>query len=195
MLSPIGVYMNINIATRLKRPLTADEKFALSRYGADSTFLHVVAQGREQDLHRDPLWQEFWPKCRAIMQALDGAIAASELVEEGVLYSAFGNGLAVRGSLLGSPEAFIGLTYCYAGYISTSSQASFRDRFLEPRRTSKSRPTILEFRLPAGFAAIDMHHGGHAGEFEFLLGRDTPFEIMQASIVDDDVLSLVLAPQ
>jgi hypothetical protein len=167
----------MTIETRLKRDLTADEKKALSQYGADSTFLHAVAQGRERDLHRDPEWEKFWPKCGRIMRALDSAIAASELAERAVLYSAHGNGLAVRGSLVGDPRTFVGLTYCYPGYISTSSEATFRDRFLEPRRTVKSRPSILNFQLPAGFAAIDMHHGGHAGEFEFLLARDTPFQI------------------
>ncbi len=40
-----------------------------------------------------------------------------------------------------------------------------------------------------------MGHGGHAGEFEFLLGRDAPFQITRASIVQGDVLSLVLAPE
>lgn len=185
----------MTIRARLQRELTDDERKALSHYGADSNFLHAVAQGRECDLDQDPQWQKFWPKCGEIMRALDSAIAASELAEFAVLHSAYGNGLAVRGSLLGDPEVFIGLTYRYAGYISTSSEASFRDRFLEPRRTAKSRPSILEFHLPAGFAAIDMHHGGHAGEFEFLLARDTPFDITQASIVDGDVLSLVLTPQ
>lgn len=51
----------MTIETRLKRDLTEDEKKALSHYGADSAFLHAVAQECERDLDRDPQWQEFWP--------------------------------------------------------------------------------------------------------------------------------------
>ncbi len=184
----------MRITTRTKRDLTQEETRALSHYGADSTFLHSVAQGRERDLERDPLWNEFWPECGAIIQALDSAISVSELQQDAVLYSAHGNGFAVRGSILCPPAAYLGTIYKYPGYISTTSEAEFRDRFLQPRRTSNSRPAILEFHLPAGFPAIDMHLGGHAGEFEYLLGRDTPYRITKADIQDGDVLNLVLVP-
>lgn len=179
----------------LTRDLTADEVAALSHYGADSTYLHAVFQGRSADFRHDPQFGEFSNKCLGLVTTLDSAIAASQLRGPAVLHAAHGNGFGVRGSLVGDPASFVGLTYQYPGFISTTAESDFRDRFLAPRRNKKSRPIFLEFRLPAGFEAVDMRHGNHAGEFEFLLARDVAFRIMGAEIVDTDVLSLVLQPQ
>jgi len=179
----------------LARDLTADETAALSHYGADSTYLHAVFQDRSADFQHDPQFQAFSTKCRGIVAALDSAIAASRLRDAASLYAAHGNGFGVRGSLRGDPAGFIGLTYQYPGFISTTAATEFRDRFLQPRRGSDSHPTVLELRLPVGFNAIDMHHGNHAGEFEFLLGRKIPFRITDSTLVDHDILSFVLEPQ
>jgi len=182
------------IRTKLSRALTEEEVAALSHYGADSSYLHAVAQGRTSDFQHDPGYKQFWPTCGSIVRALDAAINSSTLLEAATLHAAHGNGFGVRGALVGNPSAFVGMVYQYPGYISTSAEIDFRDRFLGPRRNAASRPTVLEFRLPTGFNAIDMHHGGHSGEFEFLLGRCTAFRITSSEIVDTDVLSLVLEP-
>lgn len=182
------------VFTDLARDLATEEIAALSHYGADSTYLHAVFQGRSTDFQHDRQFHEFSHKCHRIVGALDSAIAASQLRESAILHAAHGNGFGVRGSLVGEPTGFVGLTYAYPGFISTTAEPDFRDRFLTPRRNAKSRPVFLEFRLPAGFNAIDMRHGNHAGEFEFLLGRNKAFRITGAEIVDLDVLSLVLEP-
>ena len=133
--------------------------------------------------------------CAAALRNLDAAVAASRLLGPAVLFSAHGNGFGVRGSLMAAPSAFIGLTYRYPGFVSTTSDPAFCDAFLAKRRTTASRPTMLEIGLPDGFPGVDIRHGGHAGEAEILLGRDIPFLVVDADIVDGDVLWLVLEPQ
>ena len=53
--------------------------------------------------------------------------------------------------------------------------------------------------LLPGFRALDMSRVGHNGEFEFLLGRNIVFDIVDAEEVvldgvDDAVLRLTLSP-
>jgi len=184
----------MTVSATLTRDLTDGEVTALSHYGADSTYLHAVAQQRERDFANDAGWNAFWPECGRIVGALDTAIGASVLDADSILYSAHGNGFGVRGSIRGSPAAYVGLEYCYPGYISTSAEPVFRDSFLGKRRNALSQPAILEFRLPAGFHAIDLRHGSHGGEFEFLLGRQLRLQIIDASLYDGDVLWLRLEP-
>jgi len=60
--------------------------------------------------------------------------------------------------------------------------------------TSGTAVTMLEFRLPAGTPAIDMHDGGAQGEFEILLPRERLFSITDAKMLPGDLLQLVLEP-
>lgn len=184
----------MNLETKLNRPLTDREQAALNRYGADSTFLHAASQGRSGDFQHDPAFGDFASRSAEEQILLDSAIQTSELLTDAILFSAHGNGFAVRGSLVGPPQSFIGLTYQYPGFISTSASRDWAINFLEPRRFNGSRATLLEFRLPKGFAALDMKHGNHFGEFEFLLGRDTPFKIIDGVTMSDWLWKFVLSP-
>ncbi|MGH1572774.1 hypothetical protein ACRAWG_21525 [Methylobacterium sp. P31] len=182
------------VKTRLDRELSPFEREALSHYGADSTFLHAVAQGRATEFSGNQKFEEFLKLCRQRVESIDAAIASSALAEPATLYSGHGTGFAVRGSLSGNPSSFVGLTYRYPGYISTSSELSFCRDFLYKRRSAMSQPTLMEFKLPLDFNVIDMAHGGHFDEFEYLLGRNNIFRITGASVIDGDVLILVLEP-
>lgn len=184
----------MTISLSLARTLTEEEREALSHYGADSTYLHAVAQRCEGDLAHHPSYSEEWTKVGRQIKALDSAIAVSTLDVDAVLYSAQPVGFSTRGSLVGPAESFVGMTYRYPGFTSTSTETSFRDSFLSKRRESTSRPTTLEFHLPAGWNAIDLHEGGHSGEFELLLPRNLPYEVIEAAYVEGDVLNLILQP-
>jgi len=176
----------------LERPLTDQERAALQHYGADSTFLHAAVQHRGADFGSHPEWADFTSRCAELLRDLDSAILTSRLLAAARVYSGHGNAFAVRGSLDADPSAFVGMTYRYPGYISTSVSREFCQEFLDKRRRRGSRPVLMTFELPAGLHAIDMKHGGHHGEFEFLLGRDLSFRISGASLEDGDVLCLTL---
>jgi len=184
----------MTISVSLARTLTKEEREALQRYGADSTYLHAFAQRCEGNLQHHPSYADEWTKLAGQIRGLDSAIAISTLDSDAILYSAQPVGFGTRGSFVGSPATFIGITYRYPGFTSTSTSTEFRDRFLSKRRDAASRPTTLEFHLPAGWNAIDLSHGGHSGEFELLLARDKPYEVIDATYVDGDVLNLVLQP-
>jgi hypothetical protein len=110
------------------------------------------------------------------------------------LWSGHGHGWSVRGALEGPPDSFRGLTYRYPGFISSSLERSWCEDFLDKRHGSDSRPTLLRIDLPEDYPAIDMHDGGHAGEFEILLPRNRRFTITDAAGLENDVLLLGLAP-
>lgn len=184
----------MTISASLARMLTDEERDALRHYGADSTYLHALAQRREGDLVHHPQYQDEWTKVAKQINALDSAISVSTLDADAVFYSAQPVGFSVRGSFVGDAAKYIGLIYRYPGFTSTSTEPSFRDDFLSKRRDSGSRPATLEFQLPAGWNAIDLQEGGHSGEFEFLLARDVAYEVVDASYVDGDVLNLMLQP-
>lgn len=179
------------IETRLARDLMSEEQAALSRYGADSTLFHAVAQGYQELALHHPDWGKLGPDFSRIVKNIEDAIANSALVRPATLYSCHGGGRWIRGGLSGNPGQFVGLNYSYAGFISTSSERGFAEMHLG-RRDSASA-TMLEFELPAGFNAIDMVHGGQHGEFELLLGRGLTFRIKDASS-QNGVLWLVLEP-
>jgi hypothetical protein len=182
------------VSASLTRALSEVEVDALSNYGADSTFFHAVAQRREGVFAYHRQYNGETRRIADQIKALDRAIAASTLDTDSVLYSAQPVGFSVRGSLLGDASKFIGLIYQYPGFTSTTTNEAFRDEFLSKRRDPQSRPAILTFQLPAGWNAIDLKVGGHFGEFEFLLARNVPYEVVDASFVDGDVLNLALKP-
>jgi hypothetical protein len=179
----------------LRRELSKEEVEALTDYGADSTFLHAFAQRRESYLEYHPQYIKEFDTIEEQIKALDRAIDASTLDADAVLYSAQPVGFSVRGSFLGDATKFIGLTYQYPGFTSTTANEAFRDEFLSKRRDTQSRPATLTFQLPAGWNAIDLREGGQTGESEFLLARNVAYEVLNASIIDGDILSLVLKPK
>lgn len=177
-----------------ERDLTEGEYIALRSYGADSTYFHAIAQGRTEALAHDPEFSNFSLSARQKRDAIDGVFAVSRLIESQTLWSGHGHGWGIRGALEGAPTNFVGLQYRYPGYISTSTERSWCDTFLDKRNRNQSRPTLLQFQLPAGTPAIDMHDGSAQGEFEILLPRDTPFSITGAQMLPGDILLLVLEP-
>ncbi|ATP22064.1 ADP-ribosyltransferase (plasmid) [Sphingobium limneticum] len=177
-----------------ERELTEAEHLALRSYGADSTFFHAIAQGRTEALSHNPNFGTFSSGARAKRDAIDAVFSMSRLLSAQTLWSGHGHGWGVRGALEGAPASFVGLHYRYPGYISTSTERSWCDAFLDKRSRNQSRPTMLEFRLPAGSPAIDMHDGAAQGEFEILLPRDTLFSITDAQMLPGDLLQLILEP-
>jgi hypothetical protein len=176
------------------RELNEAEREALSAYGADSTFFHLVAQGRTEWVTGRPEFESFMTTGKARRDAIDGLFGVSRLARALSLWSGHGHGWSVRGALEGPPETFRGLTYRYPGFISSSLERSWCEEFLSKRHRSDSRPTLLRLDLPEGFPAIDMHDGGHAGEFEILLPRGRSLTITHAERLGSDVLLLGLAP-
>lgn len=176
------------------RNLEDEECLALRDYGADSTFFHAIAQGQSEALSHNPDFLQFSPSARAKRDAIDQVFVISRLINEQVLWSGHGHGWGIRGALVGAPSDFIGLKYRYPGYISTSTERLWCDAFLKKRSRNESRPTLLQFNLPACFPAIDMHDCGSQGEFEVLLPRNLIFAITDAAWLPGDILHLTLSP-
>ena len=176
------------------RNLDNEEHLALRNYGADSTFFHAIAQGQSEALSHNPAFQEFSNLAKARRDAIDRVFTISRLIKEQMLWSGHGHGWGIRGALVGAPSDFIGLKYRYPGYISTSSERSWCDAFLEKRNRQESRPTLLQLNLPAQFPAIDMRDGASQGEFEVLLPRNLIFAITDAASLPRDILQLTLSP-
>lgn len=183
----------------LRSALTPDEIDAVKAYASDAGFFHAICQGRQEDVAL-LAFQQFIRTAKAHQAGLDRAIGKCTLYGSATLYWGHGRGLAIRGSLCGDPDAFVGLSYRYPGYVSTSSVEEVAiQSFLAKRTFCGSLPTLLEFRLPATFNTLDMNMAGAQGEFEFLIGRKREFVIIGASYFDvdkvpDPVLRLVLEP-
>jgi hypothetical protein len=184
---------------KLTSVLTASEKQAGQSYGTDSLFFHACWQGRANDLLNDPGYSVFAPTYSSITSSLDTAVAKSILHSDVTLYSGYGRGYSILGSLTGDAARFIGLDYKYPGFISTSeSRIIAEDKFMRVSAASGTRPTLLEFRMSAGQCALDMHEVGHQGEIEYLLPRNQLFKIVDAqqiSVQDvgDRVMHLTLS--
>ncbi len=180
--------------------MSTEERTAGLAYGSDATMFHAVHQGWGDVICHSPDYDAFQAVAATHLLALDSAIAKSSLNKREVVWSGHGHGGGSRGALRGPPSAFLGLYYQYPGYISTSlARETAIESFLVKRTFSGSLPTLLEFRLPADFPALDMSEVGHHGEFEILLGRSVEFRVIDASEfchpkVRDTVLNLVLAP-
>jgi hypothetical protein len=184
--------------THLIRPLTTDEKASGSAYCSDSTFFHLCALGLSSVAVHDPRHAALVPAMAAHFRNIDASIAASSLTQPLTVYSGHGNGLGIIGALEGVPAQFVGLRYSYNGYISTSSVEGNALRFLETRYHPALRPVMLKLIPPVGFNTVDVHHFGHAGEMEFLVGRRLTFSITGAYLANhgtiSDILVLVLHP-
>lgn len=192
--------MSQNATVELHPPLTCLEAEAARAYGAEATFFHASAQGWAEHLAHLPAYSEFVKTAQAHSQSLDCAISRSLLKTPHIFYSGHGRGLVARGSLYGDSESFIGLKYCYNGYISTTTSKEVAlYSFLNKTEGADSRPTLLKFDLPSGYPILDMNIAGIQGEFEFLIGRGQRFEITGASYFSnaaahDAILCLHLTP-
>jgi len=189
----------MTVLSHMVQSLTEEEISAGQRYGSDSTFHNATFLGRAEELNCQAGFEEFCRNAKTSRDALDRAIAKSELTTSAILYAAHVHGFAVRGALIGQPKRFVGLQYSYPGYISTSFSIEWAEDFLKLRQFRGSRPVLLKFMLLPGCRALDMSLVGHNGEFEFLLGRNLEFDIVDAEEVvvegvDDAVLRLTLSP-
>jgi hypothetical protein len=187
---------------RLMSGLTVQEKLAGKSYGADSEFFHACWQGRANDVVHHPNYVAFANTFPSITSDLDAAVAKSILQSDVVLYSGYGRGYSILGSLTGDVARFVGLSYRYPGFISTSeSRLIAEDKFLRVGAAPGTRPTLLQFRMTAGQCALDMHEVGHQGEIEYLLPRDQLFHVVDAqqirvqNVLDPVMhLTLVIVP-
>ncbi len=188
------------VSCNLVQALTSDEIEAAKAYASDATFFHAIYQGRQEELAELPAFQKFRKTAKAHKEGFDRAIGKCTLKSGVTLYSGHGRGFAIRGSMCGDSSKFLGLSYRYPGYISTSSAKAIAiGSFLVKRTFRGSQPTLLELRLPETFNALDMNMVGTQGEFEFLIGREREFVVIDASYfavneVEDPVLRLVLGP-
>ncbi|SRR5258708_2024936 len=179
--------------------LTADEREACRSYQVDSTFLHAVAQGWLGAFDDREKVSKFRQRCLEIAKNLDSAIEKYELCEDAVVYSGHGTGMAVIGALSGEPAKFVGLTYCYNGYISTSAERWKAENSLRNKASGFRMPVLLEVRLPRHQRILPLDEAtGQGHEFELLLGRSVQFAIFDAAIeqvqdVQQPILRLRLA--
>ena len=174
-------------------PLTSIEIDAVKRYVVEASFLHAIAQGWDETLLAGTRYASLFPELLPLIQGIDSSIQKFTLDEDLTLYAGHGDGVGVRGALDGSASDFVGLTYKYRGFISTSETASVARAFLSKRLTQTSLPTFLEFRLPAGFHALPVNEALPSHEFEYLLPRESAFNVTDAR-KRGEVLLLSLAP-
>jgi hypothetical protein len=125
-----------------------------------------------------------------------------ETTSDATVYSGHGNGVGVVGALgHNDPERFLGLTWQYRGFTSTSSWKEKAEDFVRTRaKCTPDTPVLLELCLPAGFRLLPMEVLGpdSTHEAEFLISPNVPFKIVAAShvTVEDvqNVLHLKLRP-
>jgi hypothetical protein len=186
------------IVVRALAPLTDEERDACTNYYQDATLLHACTQGWSADFYDSPRMQKIIQSAAELTERLNSAIQKFELTEDGIVYSGHGQGFPIVGSLQGDARRFIGLNYCYPGYISTSSDRGKAENFLRTRAGPVGTPTLLELRLKRGQRVLYMDAAtGQVGEAEYLLGRRLKFEVIDAEWikidhVDRETLHLVL---
>jgi ADP-ribosyltransferase exoenzyme len=188
----------MTIVVRVVTPLTKAECDACSTYYQDAALLHACAQGWSANFYDSPRMQEIIRSAADLTARLDSAIQKFELTENGIAYSGHGQGFSIVGSLRGNPQQFIGLKYCYPGYISTSSDRGKAENSVRTRAGPVGTPVLLELRLKHGQRVLHMDAAtGQIGEAEYLLGRNLEFELIDAEFIKIDgvksgVLHLVL---
>ncbi|WP_298325431.1 hypothetical protein [Asticcacaulis sp.] len=186
--------------TRLATPLTEQEKKGVSRYCDDSMIFHAIQQGWRELACHHPDYAALAHSLPTDLVGLDSAIEKSYLVQATTLWSAHGCGTGCRGALIGDARSFVGTQFQYPGFVSTSTVKDVAVfLFLRKKAYSNSRPTLLQFELPAGFNVVGSHHCGHHGEMEYIIGRDRLFDVAEASYerfpeVEDEALVLKLLP-
>ena len=164
--------------------LTEIESDAARAYGSESGFFHLACQAdHSMALSEFNPYQEFVCSCK--LAALKSATSSRyELAADATLFSGHGNGVGVVGGLGHShPDAFVGMTWQYRGFTSTSARKDKAEDFVRTRAKSPlDTPAFLEFRLPAGFRLLPMAVLGadSTHEAEFLLTPNLAFKVVEA---------------
>lgn len=178
---------------------TEEERAAVTDYYAEATYFHACAQGWSGPLGDSPKLSAFMARAAGLAGRIDAAIEKFEVAEPGEVYFGSGSGYSCIGSLGGPPERFVGLTYQYLGYTSTSIHRSVAEDFVRARASGSLSPVLLQIILVPGMRALPVDQvTGQCGEGEVLLPRKSRLVIKAASSVriDDvepDVLLLELA--
>jgi hypothetical protein len=130
---------------------------------------------------------------------IDASIDKFEVAAPGEVWFGSGGGHSCIGALGGPPERFVGLTYQYLGYTSTSIHRGVAEDFVRARASGFLSPVLLRITLVPGMRALPVDQvTGQFGEGEVLLARKALFTVTAASSVriddvDPDVLLLELA--
>ncbi len=189
-----------DVAYRQIAELTDAEIEAARAYGAESGFFHLACQAdHSMALAEFRHYQDFL--CSGKLAALASATRSRcELTGDVTLYSGHENDAGVVGSLgHNDPARFVGLTWQYRGFTSTSSRKDEGEEFIYTRVAAViATPVFMEFYVPAGVRLLPMKGlAGLSHEAEFLIPPRVPFEIIAASRATvgkvQNVLHLVLA--
>jgi ADP-ribosyltransferase exoenzyme len=161
----------------MRNELTEKEREAARQYTQESVKFHTWFQGVRQD-------ELGLPSDRRIVactKLLDAAIDKFELTATSTVYCGLGWGLPVLGSLIPpKPEALVGFTYEYPGFISTTVCRDRAVAFLcQGINSSNDKPVLLEISLPANFRTLPAQVLGNdnSHEQEFILGRNLTFTV------------------
>lgn len=175
-------------------PPTDEELRAARAYYAESGFFHLAAQGAHNKVLDGFLqYQEFLRSGKLL--ALCSATSKYELTRSITVFSGHGNSVGAVGALGKSdPRSLTGLTWQYAGFISSSTQRDVAETAMGARVGITK--AFLQFQLPIGFRLFPMEVLGAdcTDEGEFLLPAHVPFSIIEATC-NVNVLHLVLAPK
>ncbi|WLA81959.1 ADP-ribosyltransferase [Bradyrhizobium elkanii] len=169
--------------------LSSDELDAALSYYAESKMINASAQGWSGEFSDSKKMQDFLTKCASLVAHLDRAIGKHTVEVGGLVYSGHGSSIGSIGSLRGSPKNFVGLRYRYPGYISASENVHVANGFVRTGASisSSDRPVRLSIELARGQNILPLSaRTGQGAEMEFLLPRQTEFEIVQAEMVRVD---------
>jgi hypothetical protein len=178
--------------------LNEGERAACTEYRSDATLLHACTQGWSGEFNDSPRMQSMIKRAAQLSGLLDSAIQKFALIGDGSVYSGHGRGFSVVGSLLGVPRTFIGLSYRYPGYISTSADRGTAENFLRTRAGKVGTPVLLQLTLKKGQRLLPMNIATEQDdEAEYLLERNLAFKVIDAEFakidgVDRCALHLVL---
>lgn len=167
--------------------LKDDEIKAARAFGSDSGHHHRIAQGiRDCDCIKG--YAKFQNNACIVTRAISNAIKKLELTKPMTVCSGIGWGRVAVGSLTSQDlSKFVGLTYQYPGFISTSDDAGIAERFIRNGyKVCSDRPLLFVFNLPTGFNVLPMKELGadNSYEHEFLLDRNLEFEIKDVTTYD-----------
>lgn len=163
---------------------TEEERAAVTDYYAEATYFHACAQGWSGPLGDSPKLSAFMERVAGLVTRIDAAIQKFEVATPCEVYFGSGSGYSCVGSLAGSPERFIGLSYQYPGYTSTSVHREVAEDFVRARAGGSLLPVLLRISLPCGVRVLPIDEvTGQCGEGEVLLPRNVRFTIKDASNV------------
>jgi hypothetical protein len=160
---------------------TPEEIAAARAYTASSPRLHYLMQGR------DALNCSVFAAELGLLEPLLPLIASVtrkfKLAEAARLYAGYANGYSVVGSLWRSdPQRFVGMTYSYHGFFSTSVDRAAALRFLEAGPVHPYS-VFLSIDASQGLLGLPANELGpdNVDEAEVLVAPQTPFCIKRAS--------------